>query len=224
MRAGVPPPCCTTCASSCAIRCAPARVYGAYCPAPNTICEPNVYACALTPRAALAASPSVCTRTPEKSCPKRGSNCARAAAGSGMPPRDATAAAVSTSRAGISPRIVRRVRTVFSSSSQAAQRRAIAGGDAPIAPVPAVRITRSAAASASRSYASSAAPSVALRCTRGTASGRAGANDGDATGRARRNISRASAAACGRRPCREYWRRPAVASDVPPVAGMASAA
>lgn len=77
--------CCKTCVNSCASNFRPSVVSGANCPVPKTTSRPVVKARALTDWVTSAAFESVCTRTPPKSCPKRGSKKARVEAGKGCP-------------------------------------------------------------------------------------------------------------------------------------------
>ena len=78
--------CWMVCVSSCAIRRWPAALEGWYSPAPKNTWSPTVNARAPSARAAPAAASPVCTRTSEKSNPKRGSSLLRSAPGKGAPP------------------------------------------------------------------------------------------------------------------------------------------
>ena len=89
-RRKLPALCCTTCASSCAIRRRPAVVPGWYCPAPKTMLLPVVYASDCICRADRAAMSPVCRRTPLKSYPNLDSKKRRSGFGSDCPaPRSA---------------------------------------------------------------------------------------------------------------------------------------
>ena len=86
--------CCVTCASSCAINRRPSSVSCEKWPGANAIWSPSAYALAPMPAAERAAAASVCSRTWDRSAPKRGSKYCRVASGRDRPPPATAASAL----------------------------------------------------------------------------------------------------------------------------------
>ena len=107
-RGPVTAPCWIVCVSSCAISSLPPGVSGWNCPLPKKMSRPVVNAAASRRFAWEAAASPVCTRTPLKSAPRRGSMNLRVCAGRlPAPPAGAAAAVGRGFSAGALPRAAR---------------------------------------------------------------------------------------------------------------------